>query len=101
MGTDELPEKRLTRYPGVARLNRTGFRKNFVGKKIIDEKGNLVAVTIAKGAVANKIRQNRQQHFVDGISGATMTGKFLSEGLKQTLIAYEPLSKKFRKKKSK
>lgn len=87
--------------PGLGgEIEQNWFQKNFAGKKIIDEKGNLVAVTIAKGAVANKIPPSRQKYFVDGISGATMTGKFLSEGLKQTLIAYEPLSKRFRESKN-
>jgi Na+-transporting NADH:ubiquinone oxidoreductase subunit C len=33
---------------------------------------------------------------VDGISGATLTGKFLSEGLKDILLDYEPVSVQFR-----
>lgn len=85
--------------PGLGgEIERNWFQKNFAGKKIIDAKGNLVAVTIAKGAVTEIIPPDRRKHFVDGISGASMTGKFLSMGLKQTLIAYEPLSKEFRNK---
>jgi Na+-transporting NADH:ubiquinone oxidoreductase subunit C len=48
--------------------------------------------------VADKIPESRQKNFVDGISGATLTGKFLSGGLKLTLIEYEPLLKKIQKK---
>jgi len=88
--------------PGLGgEIEQNWFQRNFTGKKIIDEKGNLVSVTIAKGAATDRIPESRRQYFVDGISGATMTGKFLSEGLKQTLIAYEPLSKRFRTKKIK
>jgi Na+-transporting NADH:ubiquinone oxidoreductase subunit C len=83
--------------PGLGgEIAQNWFQKNFAGKKIIDDRGNLVSVTIAKGAAASRMPKNRQKHFVDGISGATLTGKFLSEGLKQTLIEYEPLSKRFR-----
>jgi len=88
--------------PGLGgEIEQNWFQKNFAGKKILDEKGNLVSVTIAKGAAADKIPQSRRQYYVDGISGASMTGKFLSEGIKQTLIEYEPLSKRFREKKLK
>jgi Na+-transporting NADH:ubiquinone oxidoreductase subunit C len=36
---------------------------------------------------------------VDGISGATLTGRYLSEGLEETLMQYEPVSIIFRQKK--
>jgi len=86
--------------PGLGgEIEKSWFQKNFAGKKILDERGKFVSVTIAKGAAADRIPENRRKYYVDGISGATMTGKFLSEGLKQTLIAYEPLSKSFRNKK--
>jgi Na+-transporting NADH:ubiquinone oxidoreductase subunit C len=84
--------------PGLGgEIEKGWFQQNFAGKKIIDEQGNLVSITIAKGKVQERITGKRQQNFVDGISGATLTGKFLSGGLKDTLIEYEPLSKKFRK----
>jgi Na+-transporting NADH:ubiquinone oxidoreductase subunit C len=35
---------------------------------------------------------------VDGISGATLTGQYLTEGLKDTLRAYEPVAVQFRQK---
>jgi Na+-transporting NADH:ubiquinone oxidoreductase subunit C len=34
---------------------------------------------------------------VDGISGATLTGRFLSEGLHDLLRAYEPVAVQFRR----
>jgi len=34
---------------------------------------------------------------VDGISGATLTGKFLNEGMKETLRRYEPVAIQFRR----
>jgi len=83
--------------PGLGgEIEKGWFQKNFSGKKILDDRGNFVSVAIAKGLVKDKIHDTRQKNVVDGISGATLTGKFLSAGLKRTLIQYEPLSKKFR-----
>lgn len=88
--------------PGLGgEIEKNWFQNNFLGKEILDDEGNLAAITIAKGKVEERIPQNRQKNYVDGISGATLTGRFLSEGLKQTLVAYEPLSKKFRNQETK
>ena len=85
--------------PGLGgEIEKSWFQNNFLGKEILDDAGNFAAITIAKGAVEKRIPKSRQKNFVDGISGATLTGRFLSEGLKQTLIKYEPLSKRFRNK---
>jgi Na+-transporting NADH:ubiquinone oxidoreductase subunit C len=83
--------------PGLGgEIEKDWFQKNFSGKKILDDRGNFVSVAIAKGSVKDNIPPPRQKNVVDGISGATLTGKFLSAGLKHTLIQYEPLSTKFR-----
>ncbi len=83
--------------PGLGgEIEKEWFQKNFKGKSFLDDRGNFVSVTIAKGSVIGQVPESRQKNFVDGISGATMTGKFLSAGLKKTLNAYEPLSKRFR-----
>jgi Na+-transporting NADH:ubiquinone oxidoreductase subunit C len=84
--------------PGLGgEIEKSWFQKNFSGKKILGDAGNLVSVSIAKGAVKGRIPESRHKNFVDGISGATLTGKFLSAGLKETLVEYEPLSERFRK----
>ena len=84
--------------PGLGgEIEKGWFQQNFAGKKIRDESGNLVSITIAKGKVEERVSKKLRPHFVDGISGATLTGKFLSGGLKDTLVEYEPLSEKFRK----
>lgn len=83
--------------PGLGgEIDKSWFQKNFAGKKILDDQGKFVSVAIAKGRVVEKIPDRRQKNFVDGISGATLTGKFLSAGLKRTLIEYEHLSERFR-----
>jgi Na+-transporting NADH:ubiquinone oxidoreductase subunit C len=83
--------------PGLGgEIEKSWFQENFVGKRIVDEAGAFAAVGIAKGKVADTIAEDRQANFVDGISGATLTGKFLTGGLKEVLLDYEPLSEQFR-----
>ena len=83
--------------PGLGgEIEKPWFQGNFVGKQIVNAGGDLVSVGIAKGAVADVVAADRQRNYVDGISGATLTGRYLSEGLKQILLTYEPVSKQFR-----
>ena len=83
--------------PGLGgEIEKPWFQQNFVGKQIADAQGNLTSVGIAKGKVAEVIAPERQENYVDGISGATMTGRYLSEGLKDILETYEPVSRRFR-----
>ena len=56
-----------------------------------------MSISIAKGAVQDAIQPEERSHYVDGISGATLTGKYLTAGLKEVLENYEPVSIKFRK----
>lgn len=84
--------------PGLGgEIEQSWFQKNFVGKKIVDQEGEFVSIAVAKGQVKEQVKQDRQTNFVDGISGATLTGKFLSKGIKEILSEYEPVSIKFRK----
>jgi Na+-transporting NADH:ubiquinone oxidoreductase subunit C len=84
--------------PGLGgEIEKRWFQKNFVGKKIINPAGKFVSIGIAKGSVQNKISKEKQENYVDGISGATLTGKFLSAGLKDILRNYEPVAIKFRR----
>lgn len=83
--------------PGLGgEIENRWFQRNFVGKQIVDDQGNFVSISIAKGDVEDAVRQELQPHYVDGISGATMTGKYLSEGLEDILETYEPVSIHFR-----
>jgi Na+-transporting NADH:ubiquinone oxidoreductase subunit C len=43
------------------------------------------------------IPPQKQPNYVDGISGATLTGRYLSAGLREVLEDYEPVSIRFRK----
>jgi len=83
--------------PGLGgEIENRWFQRNFVGKRIVDANGDFVSIKIAKGAVKDAVRQDLQPNYVDGISGATMTGKFLTQGLKDVLQSYEPVSIHFR-----
>ncbi len=84
--------------PGLGgEIDTQWFQENFEGKRIVDQQGNFVSVAIAKGDAEQKVPDEKLPHYVDGISGATLTGQYLSQGLKKNLARYEPLSLAFRK----
>ncbi|OGR23297.1 MAG: NADH:ubiquinone oxidoreductase subunit C [Desulfobacterales bacterium RIFOXYA12_FULL_46_15] len=84
--------------PGLGgEIESAWFRKNFKGKKILNSRNKFVSVGIAKGKAEN-LPKDLQNHYVDGISGATLTGKYLSEGIKETLMKYDSVSISFRQK---
>jgi Na+-transporting NADH:ubiquinone oxidoreductase subunit C len=83
--------------PGLGgEIEKPWFQANFVGKQIVDSSGAFTPVGIAKGKVADAIAADKQANYVDGISGATLTGKYLTGGLQEILLAYEGLSEQFR-----
>ncbi len=83
--------------PGLGgEIEKRWFQRNWVGKQITNRQGSLVSITVAKGAVADRVEKEKQIHYVDGISGATLTGKYLSGGVKKILDQYEPISIRFR-----
>lgn len=83
--------------PGLGgEIEQRWFQQNFVGKQIVDRDGYFVSVGIARGPVADRIPAEQQPHYVDGISGATLTGKYLSAGMRDVLKAYETVSVRFR-----
>ena len=85
--------------PGLGgEIESRWFRKNFENKKIINAAGGFASIAIAKGSVKNMVPETKQANYVDGISGATMTGKFLTAGLKEILQDYEPVAIQFRHK---
>lgn len=84
--------------PGLGgEIESAWFQKNFKGKKILNSQDKFVSIGIAKGK-AGDLPKEEQENFVDGISGATLTGRYLSEGIKNTLMKYEGLSVAFRQK---
>ncbi len=84
--------------PGLGgEIEEAWFQKNFQGKRIINSNGDFVSISIAKGALSENFPESQLPHYVDGISGATLTGKYLTAGFKEILTAYEPVSINFRK----
>ena len=84
--------------PGLGgEIEKAWFQKNFVGKKIFNAANEFVSIGIAKGGVDALPEASRINH-VDGISGATLTGKYLTQGLKKNLERYEAVSVRLRQR---
>mgnify|MGYP003729788103 CR=1 FL=1 len=61
---------------------------NFVGKKIFDQTGEFVSIKVVKGKVNDVYSGEALNHGVDGISGATVTSRGVSDFLKRDLLRY-------------
>jgi Na+-transporting NADH:ubiquinone oxidoreductase subunit C len=71
--------------PGLGgEVDKEWFQTNFVGKKIKNDVGNLVSIQVVKGKSGDNI------HGVDGISGATITSRGVTEFLLRDLKKYTP-----------
>jgi len=69
--------------PGLGgEIEKKWFQENFIGKKIFNDGGKLMSVSVAKGKAMD------ENHEVDGISGATITSKGVSDFLKNDLLRY-------------
>tara|TARA_B100000131_G_scaffold308927_1_gene338823 strand:+ start:755 stop:1456 length:702 start_codon:yes stop_codon:yes gene_type:complete len=97
---DGITAKGITFYahketPGLGgEVDKPWFQNNFIGKRFIDEQGNLVGIKVLKG------KANPESPYeVDGISGATITSKGLESFLVEDLKKYEPFFQKVRNKK--
>jgi Na+-transporting NADH:ubiquinone oxidoreductase subunit C len=86
--------------PGLGgEITKDWFKNNFKGKKIFSPDGKLVSITVVKGKVAEKIPEDEAYHYVDGISGSTLTGNGLTRFLKKDLETYQPYFNKIRNQK--
>lgn len=75
--------------PGLgAEIETEKFQQQFIGKKIFDESGNFVSVTVIKGGASLT-----DLHRVDAISGATITSNGVTEMFKRTFGNYIPYFK--------
>lgn len=83
--------------PGLgAEIEQAWFQDNFVGKKIYDA-GALRTIQVVKGTVENRIQDpGDRDYFVDGISGATITGRGVSNLLETKVALYEPFFRRIR-----
>lgn len=77
--------------PGLgAEVEKEWFTDQFKGKQVFDESGSLQSIVVAKGKVEDVAAEEDWDHYVDGISGATMTGKGMNEFIERDLAAYQP-----------
>jgi len=75
--------------PGLGgEVDKAWFQANFAGKKIKDNSGNLVSIEVVKGKSGDNI------HGVDGISGATITSRGVTDFLLRDLKRYVPFFNK-------
>ena len=80
--------------PGLGgEVEKKWFQNNFVGKTIFDQAGQLVSVKVVKGKANDVLAGEALNHGVDGISGATITSRGVSDFLKRDLLRYEPYMK--------
>ena len=94
LNEDKNTVKGITFYkhketPGLGgEVDKAWFQDNFIGKKIFNSKNELVSIQVPKGA-ASALSKDKQIHAVDGITGATVTSKGLSNFLLRDLNRYE------------
>lgn len=82
--------------PGLgAEIEKPWFQENFVGKKILASDGTIASVKVVKGKAAD-VHPDDTEHYVDGISGATITSKGVTEMVARTIREYEPYFAKIR-----
>lgn len=71
--------------PGLgAEISTLPFQVQFKGKKIFDNSGSFVSVSVLKGNTASA-----NPHAVDGISGGTITSNGVSAMLKDCMAGYQ------------
>lgn len=72
--------------PGLgARITSDVVQSRYIGKKVYNAQGELVSVSMVKGEGNTGLNE----HQVDGLSGATMTGKGVNQMMKQYLECYQ------------
>lgn len=82
--------------PGLGgEIEQDWFQNQFRSKRIFAD-GRLVRFEVVKGRVADRYPQGND-HAVDGISGASMTGQGLTQFLNEDLQRYEKYFSKIRK----
>ena len=71
--------------PGLgARITTPTVQNRYQGKQIFDENDNLISVNMIKGEKGDPL----DPHHIDGMSGATMTGKGVNKMLKEYFQYY-------------
>ena len=72
-----------------AEITQQWFMDRFVGEKVFDNDGNLIGITVSKTNNDPK-DLDKNDHEVDAISGATITGDGVSDMIIERLTHYKP-----------
>lgn len=84
--------------PGLGgEVDNPQWKAQWKGKTILDDKRNLVSITVKKGKVDQNIA-NEKHHYVDGLSGATITCNGVNRFVRADLSAFKPYLSQFWKK---
>lgn len=83
--------------PGLGgEVDNLGWQRQWPGKQVLDERGNVVGVSLKKGRVDESVPQEKL-HMVDGLSGATITSNGVTRFVRADLERFEPYFKTLRK----
>lgn len=83
----------LGETPGLgANIKERYFMDDFKGEEVLDDSGNFEGITVAKGN-ADPNNNDKEDHEVDALAGATITGDGVSAMLKNDLRLYVPYFK--------
>ena len=74
--------------PGLGgECSKPWFTNQFKEKEILNEEGKFQSISVVKGKAKDMYKEEELKHYVDGMSGGTITGngitKFLAEDLKR------------------
>ena len=76
--------------PGLGgEVDKEWFQNNFKGKKIFNNYNELVSISVVKGKASDVLSGEQLNHAVDGISGATITSRGVTNLLKRDLNRYK------------
>lgn len=76
--------------PGLgANIKERYFMDDFEGEHLVDEDGSFEGITVAKGN-ADPLNKRKEDHKVDALAGATITGDGITAMIKNYLRTYLP-----------
>jgi len=78
-------------------IDKKWFQDNFINKTIYNLSGELISINVIKGKANEVLDSKSLKHGVDGISGATVTSKGVTNLLKRDLKRYKTFFDKKRK----
>lgn len=81
--------------PGLGgEVDNEQWKQQWEGKKVLADNGELVGITVKKGRVDPGVPREAK-HYVDGLSGATITSNGVTRGIEAELEAYRPYLSQF------